>query len=87
MITRQHPVDPGFTNRPIRFNLTARTDEPKILRTILQIHWSFPIVNKQKVFGVQQMQTLPMVHCGLHVLEVTNLNLVANNLLRICFKG
>ena len=80
------PVDPGVMNRPIRFKLTARTDDPKILRA-MQIHWSSPIVNKRKVFGVQQRQTLPMVHCGLHALEVTNLNLVANNLLRIGFKG
>ena len=72
-------------NRSIRFKLTARTDDPKILR-IMQIHWSSPTVNKQKVFGVQQTQTLPMVHCGLYALEVTNLNLAANNLLRICFK-
>ena len=85
--TFKQPVDPGVTNRPIRFKLTARTDDPKILRTILQIHWSSPIVKKRKVFGIQQTQTLPMVHCGLHALEVTNLNLVANNLLRICFKG
>ena len=34
------PVDPGVTNRPIRLKLTARTDDPKILRTILKIHWS-----------------------------------------------
>ena len=25
------PVDPGVTNRPIRFKLTARTDDPKHL--------------------------------------------------------
>ena len=74
------PVDPGVMNRPIRFKLTARTDDPKILRT-MQIHWSSPIVNKRKVLAFS------MVHCGLHALEVTNLNLVANNLLRICFKG
>ena len=40
------PVDPGVTNRPIRFKLTTRTDDPKILRTTLQIHWSSPVVNK-----------------------------------------
>ena len=45
------------------------------------------IVNKRKFFDVQQTQTLPMEHCGLHALEVTNLNLASNNLLRICFKG
>ena len=41
------PVDPGVTNRPIRFKLTVRTDDPDILKTILQIHWSSPIVNKR----------------------------------------
>ena len=80
-------IDPGVTNRPIRFKLTARTDDPKIFRTILKIHWSSPIVNKRNVFGVQPTQTLPVVYCGLSALEVTHLNLVANNLLRICFKG
>ena len=36
--------------------------------------------------SVQQRQTLlMMVHCGLHALEVTNLNVVANKLLRTCF--
>ena len=50
------PVDLGVMNRPIRFKLTARTDDPKILRT-MQIHRSSPIINKRKVFGVQQRQT------------------------------
>ena len=27
-----------------------------------------------------------IVHCGLHTLEVTNLNVMASNLLRTCFK-
>ena len=80
-----YSVDAGVMNRPIRFKLTARTDDPKVLRT-MQIRWSSAIVNKRNVFGVQQRQTLPMVHCGLHALKVTNLNLVANNLLRICLK-
>ena len=43
------PVDSGVKNRPIRFKLTARTDDLKILRTTLQIHWSSPTVNKRKV--------------------------------------
>ena len=30
-------VDPDVTNRPIRFKLAARTDDPEILRTTLQI--------------------------------------------------
>ena len=28
-----------------------------------------------------------IVHCGLHALEVTNLNVVTSNLLRTCFKS
>ena len=28
-----------------------------------------------------------IVHCGLHALEVTNLNVVASNLMRTCFKS
>ena len=43
------PVDSGVKNRPIRFKLTARTDDLQILRTTLQIHWSSPIVNKRNV--------------------------------------
>ena len=81
------PVDPGVTNRPIRFKLTAKTDDPKILRTTLQIHKSSSIVNKRKVWLSAKTETLPMVQCGLHALEVTNLNIVANNLLGICIKG
>ena len=27
------------------------------------------------------------IHCGLHALEVTNLNVVASNVLRTCFKS
>ena len=41
------PVDPGVTNRPIGFKLAARTDDLKILKTILQFHWSSPTVNKR----------------------------------------
>ena len=37
--------------------------------------------------SVQQTQTLLMVHRGLHALEVTNLDVVANNLLRARFKS
>ena len=37
--------------------------------------------------GAQKTQTLPIVHCGSHALEVTNLNTVASNLLRTCFKS
>ena len=33
------------------------------------------------------MHISPAVHCGLHVLEVTNLNVAASNLLRTCFKS
>ena len=32
------PVDPGVTNRPIRFKLTARTDDPKYLANSQVIH-------------------------------------------------
>ena len=73
------PVDPCVTNRPIRSKLTARTDDPKYANS--------QVIPDRKVNGVQQTQTLPMVRCGLHALEVTNLNVVANNLLRTCFKG
>ena len=37
--------------------------------------------------GVQKTQTLPMVHCGPHTLEVTNVNAMASNLLRTRFKS
>ena len=75
-------------NRPIRFKLTARTDDPKYASSKVIPNLRFN-ANKQKIIDnrVQQTQTLPMVHCGLHALEVTNLNVVANNLLRTCFKG
>ena len=76
------PVDPGVTNRPIRFKLTARTDDPEYLANSQVVN-----VNNRKVNDIQQTQTLPMVRCGLQALEVTNLNVVANNLLRTCFKG
>ena len=80
------PVDPGVMNRPIRFKLTARTDEPKILRT-MQIHWSSPIFCKQtKRFWRSAKADIPDGTLS-YALEVTNLNLVANTLLRICFKG
>ena len=49
-----------------------------------------PLVNVNKRIknnGVQKTQTLPLVHCGPHALEVTNLNAVASNLLRTCFKS
>ena len=36
-------------------------------------------VNNRKVNGVQQTQTLPMVHCGLHALEVTDLKCSKRN--------
>ena len=35
---------------------------------------------ESKSFCVRQTQALPMVHCGLYALEVTNLNVVANNM-------
>ena len=75
-------------NRPIRFKLTTRTDDPKYENSQVIPNLRFN-ANKQKIIDnrVQQTQTLPMVHCALHALEVTNLNVVANNLLRTCFKG
>ena len=86
MSVNRSPVDPSVTNRPIRFKLTARTDDPKYANSqgIPNLRLN---PNKQKVNRVQQTQTLPMVYCGLHALEVTNLNVVANNFLRTCFKG
>ena len=84
----KHPVDPIVMNRPVRFKLTARTDDPKYANSQVIPNLRFN-ANKQKIIDnrVQQTQTLPMVHCGLHAQEVTNLNVVANNLLRTCFKG
>ena len=38
-----------------------------------------------KVNNFQQTQKLPMVDCGLHALEITNLNVMANNLPRTSF--
>ena len=55
------PIDPGVMNRPIRFKLTGRTDDPKhaLLSIILQIHARvIRNVNAQKAFGVQQTRTL-----------------------------
>ena len=37
--------------------------------------------------GVQKTHTLPMVYCGSHTLDVTNLNAMASNLLRTRFKS
>ena len=92
------PVNPGIMNRPIRFKQTVETDNPKtcISQTLLAnevtLDRSSPIVEckqtkNSKVNGFQQTQTLLMVHCGLHALGVTNLNVVANDLLRTCFKS
>ena len=50
-------------------------------------HTGKVIPNSRKVNGVQQTQTLPMVHSGLHALEITNFNVVANNLLKTCLKS
>ena len=43
------PVDPSVTNRPIRFKLTARTDNPKYLANSQVIPNLRLNANKQKV--------------------------------------
>ena len=35
----------------------------------------------------KQRKKSRIAHCGLHALEITNLNVVASNLLRTCFKN
>ena len=83
-------MNPGITNRPIRFKLTVETDNPKtcVSQNLLENEAtrgrSSPIVEfkqtkNSKVDGVQQTQTLPMVHCDLNALGIINLNVVANN--------
>ena len=44
-------------------------------------------VNKRKNQCDHETHISPIVRCGLHALEVTNLNVVASNLLRTCFKS
>ena len=43
----------------------------------------------EKIKWSDETHISPIVHCtcGLHALEVTNLNVVASNLLRACFKS
>ena len=80
------PVDPGVTNRPIRFELTARTDDPKHLANSLVIPDRGMYTNEKLMVSPDAMASskrrpcAPMVHCGLHALEVRNLNVVANKI-------
>ena len=84
------PVDPGVPKRPIRFKLSVRTRNP-----LLWVCQNLPVneatghppaveVNKRKNQWGHETHISPIVHCGLHALVVTNLN-VASNLLRTCF--
>ena len=43
--------------------------------------------NKRKSRWGHEMHISPIVHCGLHALQLTNLNVVASNLLRTCLKS
>ena len=81
-----HPVDLGVLNQPIRFKVSVRTENP--LSWVSQNATDHPptAVCKENQWG-HETQISPIVHSGLHVLEVTNLNVVASNLLRTCFKS
>ena len=79
------PVDPGVPKRPIRFKLILCYG---FLRTFLRMSpqvipqlWN---VNKRKK---SMGHETTVIHCGLHALEVTNLNVLASNLLRTCVKS
>ena len=87
------PVDPGVLNRPIRFKLSVRTGN-----SLLWVSQNLPAneatghpptVDCKQTKNQLGLETYisPIVHCGLHALEVTNLNVVASNLLRTCFKS
>ena len=88
------PVEPGAPKRPIRFNLSMRTGNP-----LLWISQNLPVneaighpptvesVNKTITSYGHETAIPPIVHCGLHALEVTNFNVVASNLLSTCFKS
>ena len=44
-------------------------------------------MDKRKNQWGHEAHISPIVHCGLHAPDVTNLNVVADNLLRTCFKS
>ena len=52
----------------------------------LQLIWK-PGLNKRRNQWGYETHISPIVHCGIHALEVANLNVVASNLLRTCFKS
>ena len=84
------PVDLGVPKRLIRFKLSVRAGNP--------LFWVSQNLPENEDTGhpptVECKQTKKSmgsrkltVHCCLHALEVTNLNVVASNLLRTCFKS
>ena len=88
------PVDPGVPKRPIRFKLSGELEILcyGFLRTVLRmrpqvIPQLYNFVNKRKNQCGHETHISPIVHCVLHALEVTNLNVVASNLQRTSFKS
>ena len=90
---RYIPVDPGIPKRPIRFKLSVRTEIfcygflrtfPRMRPQVIPRLWN---VNKRKNHWGHETHISPKVHCGLHALGVTNLNVVTSSLLRTCFKS
>ena len=88
-----HPVDPSVSKRPIRFKLSVRTENP-----LLWVSQNLPaneatghpltVECKQtkKSMGLRNADIADSTLWS-YALEVTNLNVVASNLLRICFKS
>ena len=59
---------------------------------MLWVSWNLPTNKATPLWNVNKRwchktHISRIVHCGLHALEVTNLNVVASNLLRTCFKS
>ena len=90
-----YPVDSGVPKRPIRFKLSVRIELEILCYGFLgvfprmrpQVIPQLQNVNKQKNQWGHETHVSPIIHCGFHALEVTNLNVVASNLLRACFKS
>ena len=84
---------PVSGNRILRTNGNQALELQILCRVMSWVSWNLPTneatghhptVECKQTMGSQNAY---IVHCGLHALKVTNLNVVASNLLRTCFKS
>ena len=80
------PIDPSIPKRAIRFKLSARTGNPllwvsqNLPANEATGHPPPPNAECKQTKKSMGSRNAPIVHCGLHALEVINLNVMASNL-------